>query len=101
MALRTLVLIALLLPLPALLLPQTVSAEIYKTVDEHGNVVYTDNPKGKKAEEVKLQRTNIQPPVKVTSKPASKPKRKQGAPGSYTLSINSPSDGSHIPPGQR
>ena len=48
-------------------------AEIYKTVDEHGNTVYTDNPgHNDKAEPVDLPELNTQPPVSVKLRPEPK-----------------------------
>lgn len=53
--------------LPLLLaLPLTVSAEVFRTVDEHGNVTFSDQP-SKNAERVKL------PPVPTYSAPPAPP----------------------------
>ncbi|MCG8098845.1 MAG: hypothetical protein B6D71_11190 [gamma proteobacterium symbiont of Stewartia floridana] len=41
-----------------LLLPLTLTAEVYRTVDEHGNVTYTDSPP---ADQNKVERVEIQP----------------------------------------
>ena len=52
---------ALLLSL--LLISLAATAQIYKTTDEQGNVVFTDQPpEGVEREEVELQRTNTAPP---------------------------------------
>ncbi|MDE1461713.1 DUF4124 domain-containing protein [Spartinivicinus poritis] len=47
-------------------------AEIYKTIDKDGKVVFTDNPEGKPAEEVELKKGNTisLPPAKIS--PSSK-----------------------------
>ncbi|MFK7731136.1 MAG: DUF4124 domain-containing protein [Pseudomonadales bacterium] len=56
---------SLLIPLLGLLLSQSTLAEIYKTVDKDGNVVYTDQaPHGdKKTEKVKLKPSNSVPAI--------------------------------------
>jgi len=88
--------------LTALSLPVGTQADIYKTVDEHGNVVFTDNPKGKKAEKIELRKTNTQPPIKPAAPPSPKKSQPAGEPATrYQLSISTPSEGTHILPGQQ
>lgn len=57
---------SLLIPLFGLALSQAVLAEIYKTVDKDGNVVYTDQaPHGdKKTEKIELKASNSVPAIK-------------------------------------
>ena len=62
-------------------------AEIYRIVDENGNVVYTDiKPKGSDSEPVKLKPITPIRKVPVTNmaKPASKPTNKSGKSGYYS-----------------
>lgn len=47
----------------------TALGEIYRTVDEHGNIVYTDIPPDDDAEVVKLQPLSVADPVPVTPRP--------------------------------
>lgn len=73
-------------------------AEIYKTVDEHGNTVYTDNPgHNDKAEPVDLPELNTQPPVPVKLRP--EPKEEPSS-LQYEVYINSPQPGTQVPMGQ-
>ena len=69
-------------------------AQVYKTVDEQGNTVFTDTPSGN-ATPVEIQQTNTAPAVKVSPKPT---EIKPQAPDSIyqSLSISSPRDGHHI-----
>lgn len=47
----------------------SMAADVYKTVDEDGNVTFTDSPpKDKPAEKIKLKETNTQPPVEFRSR---------------------------------
>lgn len=72
---------------------------IYKSVDEDGNVVYTDNPKGKKeVEKVDLPTINTQSPTPVVNRPVAEDEL--GIPKSYRVSIRQPTDGTQIPTGQ-
>lgn len=88
--------------LVALSLPLSSQADIYKTVDENGNVVFTDNPKGQKAQKIELRKTNTQQAIKAPAPPdhsKKQPVSEQATP--YQLSISSPSDGTYILPGQQ
>ncbi|MFL0797531.1 MAG: DUF4124 domain-containing protein [Cellvibrionaceae bacterium] len=68
-------------------------AEIYKTTDEHGNVVYTNVPTPtQQAEKVDLPSINQQPAVKFKSRPKQQEKAQQA----YTLHISSPTNDSVI-----
>ncbi|TNE91371.1 DUF4124 domain-containing protein [Porticoccus sp.] len=78
---------------------QPALAEVYKTVDEDGNITYTDNPTAKegKVEEVKLPAINTQPALKTK---AEKPKKSDTGNGYKEVSILSPAQDATIPPGQ-
>jgi hypothetical protein len=86
----------------------TGSAAIYKHVDEDGNVVFTDNPHGKKAETLHLSPTNIQPATQPKTKAADnsagttteeEEKAEERVPYSL-ISISSPDDESTVTYGQ-
>jgi hypothetical protein len=75
-----------------LLLAGGVSAAVYKTVDEQGNVVYTDEPVGN-GEPIKLPPLSTVPPPKYMASPASgKPSEDAGgeAAGYEGLAIVAP-----------
>ncbi|GAB3108213.1 DUF4124 domain-containing protein [Aestuariicella hydrocarbonica] len=74
------------------------AAEIYKSVDEHGNVIYTDNPKGNnKVNTVELPPVNTQPATPVYQRPTQQPSQST----EYQVTIHAPQDGAQIPTGQR
>ncbi|GAA5315779.1 MAG: DUF4124 domain-containing protein [Candidatus Pelagadaptatus aseana] len=78
-------------------------AEIYKTVDENGNVVFTDNPKGNKAEEIKLPEVNTQPATRITVKlspPKEEETDKDKKPEKYTITLESPANETTVTMGQ-
>ena len=84
-----------------LLMAAPVSAgSVYKTVDEEGNVSYTDNPpsEGDRAEPVDLPAINTQPALEVKLKPKEQPPKETGY---KEVSILSPAQDATIPPGQR
>ena len=67
----------------ALLLAIPASAQIYKTTDEHGNVVFTDSPPPGEGEQVELPQTNTTPPPPVVApieRPAPEPETVEAAP---------------------
>lgn len=79
----------------------TTSAEVYRTVDAHGNVTYTDSKplsKKHKVEEVKLRKTNTASSVKMPAKEVKEDKKPKK--GYDTVRIVTPSHDSTIPPGQ-
>lgn len=49
------------------LIPNILSAEIYKTVDENGRVIFTDKPTAK-AEQVEVKVNSVEGPATVSSK---------------------------------
>jgi hypothetical protein len=82
----------------------TAYSEIYKTVDENGNVVFTDNPKGNEAEEVQLPEVNTQPATRITIK-LSPPKEEEATdkkqkPEKYTITLESPAHETTVTMGQ-
>jgi len=84
-----------------LVLPALVSAQIYKTIDKNGNVVYTDQPSktGTAHETVKLNQTNTAPPPPEVIRPAPKPDQDSDDTTSYTVKISSPAHETTIPNG--
>ena len=84
----------------ALLLAVPASAQIYKTTDEHGNVVFTDSPPPGESEQVELQQTNTTPPPPVAApieRPAPEPEAVAAAP--VEVAITSPANETTIPMG--
>ena len=82
-----------------LMLSLTVAAQVYRTVDEKGNVKYTDQPPANdtSAEELTLPSINTQPAV-APKKPT---RSSQSEEVSYKdIVILSPAQDSTIPPGQ-
>lgn len=74
-----------------------VSAEVYKSVDEDGKVIYTDNPRGQQAiEKVELPSINSQPAIHV---PPIENTQKAAA-TRYSIAIAAPASGAQIPTGQ-
>ena len=83
----------------ALMLSLTVAAQVYRTVDEKGNVKYTDQPPANdtSAEELTLPSINTQPAL-APKKPARNSQKEEV---SYKeVVILSPAQDSTIPPGQ-
>jgi Domain of unknown function (DUF4124) len=98
------------LNLPTLLLlvcaPLTIQAQIYQSIDEDGNVSYTDKPpQGQKSEQVKLPPTNTAPPIKPRATTAPETDGEDEAedkiPSKYSISISNPGNDAQIPTGQR
>ncbi len=79
------------------LLATATQAEVFKSIDEDGNVIYTDNPRGQQAvEKVELPSINRQPaihvpPIETTPKAAKL---------RHSITITAPVDGAQIPTGQ-
>ena len=69
--------------------PPSMAAEVYKTIDEDGNVTFTDSPpKNMPAEKIKLKETNTQPPVEFRSRPTQNNEAEEA--GEYDLHIINP-----------
>ncbi|MEJ2417440.1 MAG: DUF4124 domain-containing protein [Exilibacterium sp.] len=77
------------------------AADIYKTVDENGKVIYSDNPRGKKIEAVDLPTVNRQPAQPVIQQRKNIANATTVGPKSYDIDIETPTDQTHVPPGQR
>jgi uncharacterized protein DUF4124 len=77
-----------------LCLPGLLSAQIYKTTDSQGNVVYTDKPPatGHTTEQVDLKQTNTSAPPPEIARP--EPPQPAAAPATteYQLAIESPAN---------
>lgn len=84
-----------------LLLPALVSAQIYKTFDKNGNIVYTDQPSksGTAHETVTLKQTNTAPPPPEVVRPAPVLGSETGSTTSYSLEISAPENEATIPNG--
>lgn len=88
------------LALIAVLLMNICVAEVYKTIDKDGNIVYSDNPKADNAEKIELRELNTVPAAPTNYSPS----YSEGAPPqlmSYQVNIISPSNNLIIPVGQR
>jgi hypothetical protein len=93
-------LLALLLT-PLAFFAQSSAAEIYRTTDEQGNVVFTDKPPAgvSTAERVELPPTNITPAT--VPKPTPEPESGEPEPDTpaYSVAIVSPADETSLPMG--
>jgi hypothetical protein len=85
--------------LMALLLANVCAAEVYKTKDKNGNVIYTDNPKSDDAEKIELRELNTVPSAPPTY--TSDISNTTPAAINYQIDIISPRDNLIIPVGQR
>lgn len=74
------------------------TAQIYKHVDENGNVTFTDKPSDD-AQPVELQTPNSSPPPPQSNYPTPTPPPSTGAVSAYQVTINSPANDSIIPNG--
>ncbi|MBB3167150.1 DUF4124 domain-containing protein [Simiduia aestuariiviva] len=88
----------------SLLLCSAAHAQIYKTTDENGRVIFTDTPSDK-AESVELRETNVAPSISGHSEgdAGALPKRPaiKAAQSAYELFITSPAPNTHLTPGDR
>lgn len=79
------------------------SAQIYRHVDENGNVTFSDRPPAdaQNAERVEIQTPNTAPPPTSNAYPAPvpTPEEEAAAAGNYTLAITSPENETIIPRG--
>ncbi len=90
----------LLILLLCTLLAMTASAQVYRVVDEHGNVTFTDKPPAD-AEPVDIRQPNTSAPPNAAAFPAPPPKPldDQDAGGGYQVAITSPANETIIPRG--
>lgn len=79
------------------LLTVATQAEVFKSIDEDGNVIYTDNPRGQQAiEKVELPSINRQPAIHVP--PIEK--TQEAAKLRHSITITAPANGAQIPTGE-
>lgn len=86
----------------ALLLTMPASAQIYKTTDENGNVVFSDAPPAgsTSSEQVELSQTNTTPPPPVVNPiKRPRPEPEDVSPAPVEVSITSPANETTIPMG--
>ncbi len=89
----------LLFPLIFLSLPAL--AEIYKQVDERGNVTYTDTPSDRQeTEKLDLPTLNTQPALPTPERVEPKQQQDDTPDVSYRVHINAPAEGTQVPMGQ-
>ena len=85
-----------------LLASSIASAQVYRTTDSDGNVIFTDTPPPGGAEEVKLNPTNTTPATEIASPPepvAEESEEESEQEIEYSIRISAPADGSTIPMG--
>ncbi len=82
------------------LLGMTASAQVYRVVDEDGNVTYTDQPPAD-AEPVDIREPNISAPPSAEAFPAPPPEQisDEGASSGYKVAITAPANETIIPRG--
>lgn len=91
---RLLIIIAFLLPVAA------GAQTIYKTVDEHGNVTYSDTaPSGERTETVELPQVNTSEPPPAIARPAPEPAADEPEGPQYDVSITAPGNETTVPMG--
>lgn len=84
-----------------LLLPLAAGAQIFRTTDEHGNVIFTDRPPadGTTSEKVELGTLNTTPAPPATPRPAPRAEPKQEEAISYRVTIVAPENDTSLPMG--
>ncbi|HEY7885167.1 MAG TPA: DUF4124 domain-containing protein [Cellvibrionaceae bacterium] len=81
-------------------------AEVYKTTDKYGNVIYTDQPPKSKSDET-TEKVQVRPTNTMPAGNTMPPERRQQAPSAdddqpeYNVTIVSPTHEHTVPPGQR
>lgn len=79
-------------------------ADVYKTVDENGNVTYSDNPNnapGSSTEKIEVEPVNIVPAGKRMTLTGAPVQRNITNQAQYVVNIISPTNEYSVPPGQR
>ncbi|MEH6515733.1 MAG: DUF4124 domain-containing protein [Halioglobus sp.] len=92
---------ARILSLLSLLIAFSASAQVYRTTDENGNVVFTDQPPNSNAEQITINPTNTAPATEVrvaTPGPVSPLNEEEGE-IDYKVKVTAPEEGSTIPMG--
>lgn len=87
----------------AILACQSSTAEIYKTVDDDGKVIFSDSPKGKSAKPVDLPPVNTQPATRITIKlspPKDDEKEEESESGDYSITMTAPGNETTVTMGQ-
>jgi len=97
---------ALLLTLSCLLMLPCWADQIYRHVDEEGNVKFSDSPPSEQAEKVQLKTTNTVPPIEITEeeeKPTATPEAlaEPEGPPPYNLRIAQPKDEYQVGPAEQ
>lgn len=82
----------------AVLLPTLATAQVYKHVDEKGNVTFSDQP-APNAERIEINQTNTTAPPPADAFPPPPPPKPQETPAAYELAITSPANETIIPRG--
>ena len=83
-----------------LLLTTAAGAQVYRHVDENGNVTFSDRPQEPGDEELTVQQPNTSTPPPSNAYPKPPPKsKKEKETASYTVSITSPENETIIPRG--
>jgi hypothetical protein len=72
--------------------------QVYRVVDEHGNVTYTDKPP-KDAEPVEIRQPNTTPPPNTDLYPSPPPQPKDTESAGYEVTITAPANETIIPRG--
>lgn len=79
--------------------PLAFSADVYKTVDKNGQIIYTDKPIGSHSEKVDIGEPIVVPSVVPISRPSRNSSRTLAPPTHYTITIDEPAAETHINPG--
>ncbi|MFT6958001.1 MAG: hypothetical protein ACJAYC_003017 [Halieaceae bacterium] len=90
------------LSLLGLIIAFSASAQVYRTTDENGNAIFTDNPQHGDAEQITINPTNTTPATKVraaTTVAESRLDQETPAVADYRVKVTSPEEGSTIPMG--
>jgi hypothetical protein len=86
----------------SLLFAVSVNAQVYRTTDENGNVIFTDKPPHSNAEEVTINPTNTTPATEVrveTPEAESPVEEETDEAADYRVVVTAPEDGGTIPMG--
>ena len=78
-----------------------IAQQIYKTTDEHGNVIFTDSPPATSTstERVELPETNTTPATPIPPRPKTKPAPEEPESPGFSVAITVPANETTIPMG--